>query len=123
MLNVLIADGSPHIRTRLSELIADMDNVRAVGLAEDGWAALEAVRQSKPDLLVIDFHLPGLNGLSLIQAIKQLPTAPVILVLALFSSPMLKQRCLEVGADCVFEKSLGFEFLSEAIQACADGLT
>jgi DNA-binding NarL/FixJ family response regulator len=122
LLEVLVADGSPHVRKRLSELIERLDHMHLVGVVEDGWATLEAIKELKPDLVVIDFHLSGLNGLSLIQAIKQLSCVPVILVLVLFSYPILKERCMDVGADCVFEKSLGFDHLSEALIVCADGL-
>jgi YesN/AraC family two-component response regulator len=81
-LRVVVADDEPAIRTALQELLQEAD-ISVVGVAEDGCRALDLVKQVQPDLVFADIRMPGLDGLELAAAIREIcPTTPVIILSA-----------------------------------------
>lgn len=71
-MRVLIVDDEPPARARLRtllELVPDADGLEVVGEAEDGEAAIEAVLQTRPDVLVLDVQMPGMDGFAVVRAL------------------------------------------------------
>lgn len=80
MIRILIADGNDVVRKLLQLLIESRDGWTVCGEAIDGEEALRKSRELKPDLVILDLAMPGLNGLLAAREIsKVLPTVPVIL--------------------------------------------
>ncbi len=95
---VLLADDNADMRDYITSLLAPHFDVSAV---EDGQAALEAVRQRSPDLILSDVMMPRLDGLGLLQAVRgdaELRTLPVILLSARAGEES-KVEGLDAGAD------------------------
>ena len=69
VLRVLVVDDEPLGCHRLVELLDETPDVEVVGVAEDGAAAVEAIRASQPDLVFLDVQMPKLSGLDVVQAI------------------------------------------------------
>ena len=95
---VLIAEDNPDMRTLLAKLVGREFRVRTV---RNGREALEAVRESPPDLILSDVMMPELSGLELCRAIKgdaDLRSIPVVLVTSKAERDM-KIEGLEIGAD------------------------
>ena len=69
VLRVLVVDDEPLGCHRLVELLGETPDVDVVGVAEDGAAAVEAIRASQPDLVFLDVQMPKLSGLDVVQAI------------------------------------------------------
>ncbi|HEX8944700.1 MAG TPA: LytTR family DNA-binding domain-containing protein [Gemmatimonadaceae bacterium] len=68
-IRVLIVDDEPLARQRIEDLLAREPNVEIVGTADNGIAAIEAIRALKPDLLFLDVQMPGKTGLEVARAI------------------------------------------------------
>ncbi len=68
-LRVLIVDDEPLARQRLEDLLSREDGVEMVGTADNGDAAVEAIRDWKPDLLFLDVQMPGKTGLDVVREI------------------------------------------------------
>jgi len=68
-LRVLIVDDEPLARQRLEDLLHQEDGVEIVGTADNGDAAIEAIRDWKPDLLFLDVQMPGKSGLDVVREI------------------------------------------------------
>ena len=68
-LRVLIVDDEPLARQRLEDLLQHEDGVEIVGSADNGDAAVEAIRDWKPDLLFLDVQMPGKTGLDVVREI------------------------------------------------------
>jgi two-component system LytT family response regulator len=68
-LRVLIVDDEPLARQRLEDLLAQETGVELVGTADNGVAAVEAIRDWKPDLLFLDVQMPGKTGLDVVREI------------------------------------------------------
>ncbi|HEX5436025.1 MAG TPA: LytTR family DNA-binding domain-containing protein [Gemmatimonadaceae bacterium] len=81
-LRVLIADDEPLARERLNDLLAHEPRVEIVGTADNGAAAVEAIRTLRPDLVFLDVQMPGQTGLDVVRAIGPAAMPATIFVTA-----------------------------------------
>ena len=118
---VLIADDHPLFRDGLARHIRERPELELIGEASDGPAALEAIRELRPDVAVLDIKMPGLDGLKVAGAIArdELPTKVVILSAFLESAVVFK--ALEGGARAFLSKDADRGEVCEAIIAVARG--
>lgn len=70
-LRVMIADDHPSVRENLRYLLTAVADLRVVGVAKTGTEALEMVRESRPDVLVLDADLPDLDGVEVARALHR----------------------------------------------------
>ena len=79
---VVVADDHPVYREGLTRAIGQRADLELVGEAADGHAALEAIRELRPAVALLDVKMPGLDGLQVLHAIRrdELPTAVVLVV-------------------------------------------
>jgi AmiR/NasT family two-component response regulator len=93
---VLIAEDEAIIRLDLKEMLEE-EGLDVVGEASDGEAALRLARERKPDLVIMDVKMPGMDGLTAAEHINSESLAAV-LILTAFSQRELVQRAAEAGA-------------------------
>lgn len=114
-LKVLIADDSPVIVQRLREMISELDFVSSVGYAKDGAETLALVEFMNPDVILLDIHMPGVNGLQVLDEVrKQMKEIKVILITN-HPDEDLKSQCLQRGADFIIDKSNEFDRIPELL--------
>lgn len=108
---VLIVEDNADSRQMLKMLL-ELDGFE-VSVAEDGFAGLDAIRQQKPDVALIDIGLPGITGYEVAQRIRQEPENHGIRLVALtgYARPEDRQRVLEAGFDAHLAKPLKVEAL------------
>jgi len=83
-IRVLVVDDSPVARMAISQALAGEPGLEVVALAGDGWAAMNALDQVRPDLVVLDVEMPQLDGLeTLVRLRARFPSLPVIMFSAL----------------------------------------
>jgi two-component system KDP operon response regulator KdpE len=112
-VSVLIVDDEPPIRRLLrTSLLAQGYRVTE---AERGTEAIESIRQQRPDLVVLDLGLPDIDGLAVIQRVRQDSLIPII-VLSSRSDERGKVKALELGADDYITKPFGMEELVARIR-------
>ncbi len=121
MARVLVVEDSPtqalEIRIILDEAGFD------VAMASDGTAALRAVRESMPDMVLTDLQMPGLDGLDLIDALRyDYPYVPVVLMTAFGSEELASQALREGAASYVPKRRLGRDLVPtiRSVLAVAD---
>jgi DNA-binding NarL/FixJ family response regulator len=121
-LRVLIADDTAAIRESLSALVARLDGIEIVGLAEDGTKALELIRSLKPDVATLDIRMPGINGIKVLENInrEQLPVA--VIVMTGLGEAEYREKCLALGAKHFFHKSTEFEMVIDVLKQYAANL-
>jgi DNA-binding response OmpR family regulator len=96
MEKILLADDDQEVQD-IVKIILEKEGY-AVSVAKDGNETLNAVKQDKPDLIILDYLMPGLSGIEVLNALKgadELKNIPVLMVTA---HPTEKQRALDAGA-------------------------
>lgn len=96
MERILVADDEADIRQIMKGIIAKEGY--EVILAEDGTKALAVAQTEKPDLIVLDFLMPGLNGIEVCKALKKEAATKDIPVIIVTAYPNQKEQALSAGA-------------------------
>lgn len=121
MLRVLIADDSREIRSRLVDLVSDLDGVQVVCEADDGTEVLEAIAETEIDVLVLDIKMPKVSGIEVLEHLQQSGELPgTVIVLTAFPTPQYQRRCLELGADFFLDKTSEYNRLVELLRTVRD---
>ena len=109
-LRTLIVDDEAPARERLRRFLGDMPDVELIGEAEDGIRAVELIERERPDLVLLDIQMPGLDGFGVLEALKE-PIA-VIFITAYDEYAI---RAFEVNALDYLLKPYSHKRLEEAI--------
>jgi two-component system, NarL family, response regulator NreC len=121
IVKVALIDDHPIVRQGLRNLLHTEPSISIVGEADDGITGVELVQRVKPDVLVVDLMMPGLNGLDLIkQVLKRLPKLR-ILVLSMQSADSYVVEALNCGAAGYVLKETGPSEIIQAIQTVVAG--
>ncbi|HEX4120750.1 MAG TPA: chemotaxis-specific protein-glutamate methyltransferase CheB [Verrucomicrobiae bacterium] len=105
-INVLVADDSNVARMLLVHLLESDPQIRVVGVVNDGQAALEFVRANKPDVVVMDIHMPNLDGFEATRLIMETQPVPIVICSATTDTRevVVTFRMMEAGAVACVEK-------------------
>jgi two-component system nitrate/nitrite response regulator NarL len=115
-IRILIVDEHLLMRDSLATIIGQNEGMRVVGEAGDGIGAIEAARQSQPDVILLDIEMPGMDGLETILRIRsEIPQACVIL-LADRDEERLVVEAVQLGAIGYLSKTCGANELVEVIR-------
>lgn len=108
---ILIVDDAPVVREALRWVIEDTPDLEMVGEAGEGKEALARAARLMPDVVVLDIHLPGLDGYGVARALKSMPNPPVVVFLSVDSDVEAKRRGVKAGGDAFVTKAQGWEAL------------
>jgi DNA-binding NarL/FixJ family response regulator len=104
---VLVADDSELMRRQVRTILESEADMEVCAEAADGREALQMLEECHPDVAVIDFQMPGMNGLETVREIrKRLPTLPVLLM-TLYGSDQLQRESELAGANAFLVKTEG----------------
>ena len=120
-VRVLIVDDHPVVRDGLRGMLSGEPDLEVVGEAADGAEALAAVRAVRPDVVLMDLHMPRLGGADAIRALAAEGSPARVLVLTTYDSDADVVPALEAGATGYLLKDAPREDLVRAIQAAARG--
>ena len=95
---ILIVDDHPLVREGLADLVNKEKDLVVCGQAEDAYQAMEAIRELKPDMAIVDISLKETSGLELIKDIKVRHPSLPILTLSLHEESVYAERALRAGA-------------------------
>ncbi len=123
MIRVAIVDDEALVRRGLSVLLRSEHDIDVVGEAENGQAALLLVRRERPDVVLMDIRMPGMDGLSATRALAADPqtAATKVLVLTTFDIDKHVFEALRAGASGFLPKDTAPDDLLNAIRVVADG--
>ena len=121
MINVFIADDHAIVRQGLKQIVSDADDMAVIGEAENGGDALRQLRQSAPDVLILDIAMPVKGGIDVLKLIhKEKPKLPV-LILSMYPEDQYAVRLIRAGASGYLTKESAPEQLVMAIRTLAQG--
>lgn len=96
-VRILVVDDSPLMRRCLRSLLEQQDHWRVCSEASNGQEAIDRVQQIVPDVIVLDFQMPKMNGLDAAKEIRRkAPNVPILMV-TLHMSPQLEDQAKKVG--------------------------
>jgi DNA-binding NarL/FixJ family response regulator len=108
-VHVLIVDDSAIVRHRLAELLESVEHVAVVGQAQGATQAIGALRDLRPDLVILDIQMPDGDGVAVLEAAKRLEPVPTVMMLTNYVDEYQCRRCAAAGADFFLDKSKQFE--------------
>lgn len=112
--NVLIVDDHAHIRRATRAIFENEPDFAVCGEASSGRDAIEKARELRPDLIVLDFSMPGMNGLEAARLLKKiLPEVPVIMLTA-HENAFSELVARAAGVSAVISKENSMKLVSQA---------
>jgi DNA-binding NarL/FixJ family response regulator len=120
-LRVLVADDHPVFRSGLHTTMAALEDVEVVGEAATGLEAVTAARELRPDLIVMDLHMPELNGIEATRRILQHHPQTAVLVLTMLEDDESVFAALQAGARGYLLKGADHNDIARAIRGVAQG--
>jgi len=122
-IRVLLVDDHPVVRKGLCLCLAKQPNIRIVGEAGDGHQALAMAAELRPDMVLMDIDLPGMNGLAVAEVLQREQPQIQILFLSMHSEGEYVMRILQSGARGYVLKHASTEELVQAIDKVHAGET
>jgi two-component system response regulator NreC len=120
-LRILLADDHVVVRQGLKLLLEGQRDMIVVSEASDGASAIQQALELKPDVIIMDISMPGMNGLVATRALKRVLPDAVVVTLTRHSDDAYLQELMRAGASAYVLKQSAPVELIQAIRACASG--
>ncbi len=121
LMRVAIADDHAMVREALARVLGDDSTLEVVAQAQDTGGAIRIIREDHPDVLVLDYNMPGGGALPVLEEIARTKSPVRVLVLTIHESAHYAIRAIEAGAHGFLVKSSAVEELLNAIAAVRRG--
>lgn len=120
-LRVVVADDHPMVLRGTCEMIAEAPDLEVVASSKDGEAALEAVREFRPDVVVLDVNMPRRDGVSVVRELRRADSRIGLVMLSAADDEGAILQALQAGANGYLLKTATEEELQQAIRLAAAG--
>ncbi len=121
MIKIIVADDHAVVRTGLCRILGAEKDMEVVGEAGNGREAIDLCRKTKPDVVVMDYDMPEIDGLEATRQIAAFDRDIKILVLTMYDREDIAMRFLKAGAIGFLPKNITFEELPFAVRKVASG--
>jgi two-component system nitrate/nitrite response regulator NarL len=121
--SVLVADDHPLFRGALVEVLKRRPDLELVGEAEDGVQALELARGLRPDVVLMDARMPGLDGLEVLRLLVSEEAPTRVLMLSAEASAAVVSKAMAMGAAGYLVKTADADLIGDAVSAVGRGET
>lgn len=111
----MLVDDVDHVRRMLRNML-DLDGFDVVAESSSGADALDAIDEADPDVVVIDYQMPDLDGIEVARRIRERRPAQVMVMYTAFLQPDVEAKAREAGVALVLGKVEGLESLEREIQ-------
>jgi DNA-binding NarL/FixJ family response regulator len=120
-VRVLVVDDDALVRSGLSMLLAGAEDIEIVGEATDGREVAQAVAEHRPDVVLMDIRMPGMDGLAATELLRAHEDAPEVIVLTTFEADDYVLRALRAGASGFLVKDTPPAEIVRGVRAVAAG--
>ena len=121
MIRLALAEDHTIVRWALREALSKADDIEVVGEAGTAAETLAMVQNVKPDVLLLDITLPDRSGFDVLAELRQVETAPLVVVLTWHTEPSYAARAIAAGAHGYVNKAVEPNELLNSIRAVARG--
>jgi len=120
-VRILIVDDHPVMCSGLSNMLGMHQGISVIGSAGSGAEALKFIDREKPDLMLLDLRMPGIDGISVLQKLQKIPESPKVVVLTSYAQDELIYQAIKAGAWGYLLKDTSEDELIAAITAVHAG--
>jgi two-component system nitrate/nitrite response regulator NarL len=120
-ITVVVADDHPLYRDGVVRALLASGQVEIVAEAPDGRVALAAIQEHQPDVALLDYKLPGLDGVAVTHAVVRERLRTRVLIVSAFTDSGVVYKAIETGATGFVSKEASREHIVDAVLACARG--
>jgi DNA-binding NarL/FixJ family response regulator len=120
-IRVVLADDQPLVRVGLRVLIADTDGIEVTGEAATGAQAVQLARDTRPDVVLMDIRMPGMDGIEATRLITAGGQPPRVVILTTFDTDDYVYGALRAGASGFLVKDMALDDILTAIRVAAAG--
>jgi DNA-binding NarL/FixJ family response regulator len=118
-IRLLLVDDQPAVRRGLKMRIALEPDLEVVGAAGDATEAIPLARALRPDVILMDVEMPGMEGISAIAALRRVVPHSAVVIFTLYDDAAMRARAREAGAAALVAKYQTEEALLAAIRRAA----
>lgn len=118
---MLLADDHPVVRRGLAALLGTLDEFEVVGEAVDGEAAVREAQLTKPDVVLMDVRMPGMDGVEATRRIRKAVPDVAVLILTMYEEDATVFTAMQAGAQGYLLKGAEQDEITDAIKAVARG--
>ncbi|MGL6105394.1 sporulation transcription factor Spo0A [Romboutsia sp.] len=124
-IKIVLADDNRDFCQVLKEYLSNENDIEILGIAKDGIEALDLVKKTQPDLLVLDVIMPHLDGLGVIEKLNamNIPKMPKIIILSAVGQDKITQTAINLGADYYIVKPFDFVIFINRIRELVSNRT
>lgn len=117
-IKILIVDDNKEFCEIVAEYLSREKDIEVIGMANDGFQAIEMIKSQKPDIVVLDIIMPHLDGLGVLEKLNtiDLDKMPNIIVLSAVGQDKITQRALALGADYYIVKPFDMQIFVKRIR-------
>lgn len=121
MIKVLLADDHDLVRTGMRRLLEDLEDVEVIAEATTGEEAIQAVRNERPQVVLMDINMPGIGGLEATRKILQYDDSVRVIVVTMNEDDLFAKKLLKIGAAGYLTKGCKIDEISHAIREAVAG--
>ncbi|HEY4177519.1 MAG TPA: response regulator transcription factor [Kofleriaceae bacterium] len=121
MIKLGLAEDHTIVRWALREALGKAEDIEVVGEAGTAAETLEMVKRDRPDVLLLDLSLPDKSGFDVMNELRTIETAPLVVVLTWHAEPSYAARAIAAGAHGYLNKGVEPDALMSAIRAVSRG--
>ena len=123
MIRVLIADDHKMVREGLRRILEFDGEIQVIDEADNGEECIKKIRSSKPDIVLLDINMPNMDGIQVLNIMKQQKMLCKVIVLTIHNEIEYLVKALEIGCDGFILKDSDFDTLKKAIFSVYSGET
>lgn len=120
-MRVIVVDDHAAVREGIRAMLGSELDMEPVAVTATAREALSLAQRARPDVMVLDYHLPDEDGLSLCLRLKSTPAQPATLIYSAFADEHLVALAIIAGADAVMSKACDPAELCDLVRALAGG--
>jgi DNA-binding NarL/FixJ family response regulator len=120
-IRVLLVDDDALVRAGLRMILSSSEEMEVVGEAADGADAVASAQAHRPDVVLMDIRMPGMDGIAATSALRRLATPPHVIVLTTFQADEHVISALRAGADGFLLKDTAPAEIVHAVRLVAAG--
>ncbi len=120
---VYVVEDQPHLLKNLVKVLGTFEELEVVGTSQEGEEAVEEIVRVRPQLVLLDLELPGINGIQVTQRVKRRAPEVEILILTSFEDEQKVYEAIQAGASGYLVKRVGPEKIRSGVREVMEGGT